>query len=142
MQNLQALSLKTLRNILFFILALISFSSCEYDEGEGGTSTIKGVVMVQEYDKDLLVANGDAYPAQDVDIYIIYGDDAVHSDIFHTGWDGAYEFNYLQEGDYTIYTLSKSLDNTETDELVQVIESVIIADKNEIVEVDTMLIID
>jgi hypothetical protein len=128
----------------FFVLitAVIAFASCEKNPGEGGTSTIKGVVMVQEYNKDLTIKVGVPHPAQEVDVYIIYGNDEVYGDKFQTGFDGKYEFDYLQDGKYTIYTLSKSISNRLTKELYPIVEEVEITGKNQTIEVDTLNILD
>jgi hypothetical protein len=132
-----------MNKVLFFVSILfIGLVACEKQEGRGGSSTIKGLVMVQEYDKDLIIAKGDPYPAQDVDVYLIYGDDEIYGDKFQTGHDGKYEFKYLQTGVYSVYVLSKSLDNRITDERVPVFKKVEITAKNQIVEVENIDIID
>lgn len=127
----------------FFCLALVlCLTACEKQEGRGGAATIRGTVMVQEYNKDFTIAIGDPYPAQDVDVYLIYGDDEIYGDKFQTGYDGRYEFEYLQTGKYTVYVLSKSLDNSLTNELVPVFKEIDISKKGQIIEVDDINIID
>lgn len=128
---------------LFFItVLLLGLSACEKHEGQGGTSTIKGVVMVQEYNKDFTISNGDPYPAQDVDVYLIYGDDEIYGDKFQTGYDGKYEFKYLQTGKYTVYVLSKDIDNKITSEKVPIVKEVEITNKDQVIEVENINIID
>lgn len=131
---------------IFFLLAvaLIGFTSCENEAGKGGSSSITGVVMVQEYNKDLTIKVGDLHPAQDVDVYLIYSNDVneIYSDRFQTGWDGRYEFNYLREGSYSIYALSKDVENKITDELYPVFVYTDITKKDQVVEADTIFIID
>lgn len=131
-----------MKRLLIIATVVFALYSCSKEPGKGGTSTIKGTVYVQEYNKDLTIKVGDIYPAQDVDVYLIYGNDEVYGDDFKTGYDGKYEFNYLQEGKYTIYVLSKSLDNRITSKLVPVFKEVEISGKNKTVEVDSILIID
>jgi hypothetical protein len=124
----------------FLILsAFVLFLSCEKQAGEGGTSTIKGVVIVHEWNSDFTIPR-DTFPAQDEDVYIVYGDDEVYGDKFSTGYDGKYEFNYLQNGKYTIYVLSKSDTILLTKELIPIIKEVEITDKNQEVVVDTIYI--
>jgi hypothetical protein len=124
----------------FLILsAFVLFLSCEKQAGEGGTSTIKGVVMVQEYNSDFTILR-DTYPGQNIDVFIIYGGDEVYNDKFSTGYDGKYEFNYLQSGNYKVYAMSKSDTILLTKELIPVIKEVEIADKNQEVVVDTIYI--
>ena len=117
------------------------FASCEKEEGRGGTSTIKGKVIMREYNKDLTIKLGE-YPAQDVDVYIIYGNNEVHGDRFITGYDGKFEFNYLREGNYTVYALSKDTLNSLTNEKFPVVREVQIDSKNKIVEVEDIIIAD
>lgn len=130
-----------MKKYLLLAAAFIVLLSCEKQAGEGGTSTIKGVVMVKEYNGDFSILR-DIYPAQDVDVYIIYGDDEVYGDKFQTGYDGKYEFNYLQNGKYTIYSLSKSDTILLTNELVPVFKEVEVTSKDQVVEVDTIYIIN
>jgi len=131
-----------MKNYLIIITAVLLFISCEKQAGEGGTSTINGIVMVQEYNSDFTIPRGNPYPAQDIDVFIIYGDDEVYGNKFQTGYDGKYEFQYLQNGKYTIYTMTKSKENLITNELIPIIKNVEITDKNQEIEVDTILIID
>lgn len=142
MQKLHSFKTKTIFQAIILAIVIFSFSSCEQEEGRGGTSTIKGTVIVQEYNKDLTITVGDPYPAQGVDVYLIYGDDEVHGDKFETGWDGKFEFNYLKEGKYTVYALSKSTDNVITDQKVPVVVTVEITGKNEVQDVGEINIID
>lgn len=130
-----------MKKYLLLAAAFIVLLSCEKQAGEGGTSTIKGVVMVKEYNGDFSILR-DIYPAQDVDVYIIYGDDEVYGDKFQTGYDGKYEFNYLQNGKYTIYSLSKSDTILLTNQLVPVFKEVEVTSKDQVVEVDTIYIIN
>ncbi len=132
---------------VLFIMALfaIAFASCEKNEGKGGSSTIKGTVIVQEMNSDFSVVVGEPYPAQDVDVYIIYGSDEIYGDRFKTGYDGKYEFNYLQEGKYTVYVMSKDssdINKRLTKELIPVFKEVEITDKNQVVAVEDINIID
>jgi hypothetical protein len=132
-----------MNKIIFFVsIIVIGFIACEKQEGRGGSSTIKGLVMVQEYNKDLTIAKGDPYPAQDVDVYLIYGEDEIYGDKFQTGYDGKYEFKYLQTGTYTVYVLSKNLDNNQTSEKLPIFKTVEITTKNQVVEVENIDIID
>ncbi|MBA7712176.1 hypothetical protein ES703_121146 [subsurface metagenome] len=92
------------KNFLLLILfGALVFTACEKGPGEGGTSTIRGKVIMYEYSRDLLICY-DTLPGAREDVYIIYGDDAVYGDRFETSWDGTYEFNYLREGHYTVFT--------------------------------------
>lgn len=82
---------------------MLLFASCAKDEGEGGTSTIKGRLFEKMYDNSytsLLSESG----SPDENVYIIYGGDvAIYDDDYNTTYNGEYEFKYLQKGTYTIF---------------------------------------
>jgi len=87
-------------------LLIFSFISCQKEEGAGGTSTIAGKVWVQNYTTDfkLLISE---YWAEEEDVYLIYGNDSIYSDKTSTDYEGNYWFQYLQEGNYTVFVYSK-----------------------------------
>ena len=87
--------------ILFF--AIIALISCKKIEGQGGSSEIIGKVYFQ--DKNINGDNvGDIYPAQDEQVYIIYGPDGtLHNDDYDSSFDGSYRFEFLTNGTYQIF---------------------------------------
>ena len=94
---------------MIFTLSLVSISllsSCKKSAGEGGNSTITGKIMVEEWNATFDVHISD-HPGADVDIYIIYGDDATYGNKIKSGPDGIFEFKYLRKGMYTLYAYSK-----------------------------------
>lgn len=95
---------------LIAIMFALVFSSCEKQEGLGGTAKISGMLTIEQYNDDysLMISS---LPAKGEDIYIQYGDSKSVSDDVETGYDGYFEFDYLYEGDYTIFYYSK--DSTE-----------------------------
>src|SRR6187402_1441935 len=97
-----------LKRFLFVvsIFSVLALSSCEKDAGEGGTSSITGYVHVTDYNATFLVVQGE-YPGADEDVYIVYGNDISYGERIRTGYDGRFEFKYLREGKYTIYTYSE-----------------------------------
>lgn len=101
--------LTRLRAVLALILVLsgVVLSSCEKDAGEGGTSTIRGKVMVYDYDASFQACQ-DTYPAFQTDIFIIYGEDrSTFDDKFETSYDGTYEIKFLRQGKYKIFAYTK-----------------------------------
>ena len=122
--------------ILIFGLGTIS---CKKEAGEGGTSTINGKVWTVKVN-----GSGDTtaqYDAWDQDVYIIYGtDDLTYDDKFSTSLDGSYTFTNLTIGTYTIFTYSECDFCVEGLEIVQ--RTVEITDKKQVVEVETMNVIE
>jgi hypothetical protein len=92
---------------LVSLLCCLLFS-CKKPAGEGGQASIRGKVIVYDYNSSLTVLKG-VYPAYDVDVYIIYGDDVSYGDKVKTGPDGMFEFKYLRKGKYKVYVYSKVL---------------------------------
>ena len=90
----------------FLILIAISFISCEKIEGPGGTSSISGKIWIEDYTSDFTVLKA-SYWAEEEDVYIIYGNDTIHSNRNRTNFDGSYWFQYLNKGTYTIYAYSR-----------------------------------
>jgi hypothetical protein len=124
----------------FVILLVLGLAACEKGPGEGGTSTIRGRVVVHDYNGDFTILR-DTFPAAKEDVYIIYGDDYVYGDKFETNYDGSYEFNYLQEGSYTVYAYSKDSTSLIIAKIVAVMKQVEITGKNQIVEVPDIIIL-
>jgi hypothetical protein len=91
--------------IPLLLLTMVFIASCEKDAGEGGSSSITGNVHTTDYNATFLIVQGE-YPAADEDVYIIYGDETSYGDRVKTSYDGRFEFKYLREGKYTIYTYS------------------------------------
>jgi hypothetical protein len=102
--------MKKLLSILVIVLT-ITATSCKKPAGPGGDSTITGKVHVTNFSMvgGIYVENGQ-YMGADVDVYIIYGDDATYGDKIKTGPDGVFEFRYLRKGDYKVYVYTKDKD--------------------------------
>lgn len=97
--------------LLLAIMPFMSFVSCNKEEGEGGKATITGKVY-KIVDGGDISNSGDNYTfvrdtvlASDVDVFIIYGGDKddVYDDKTKTSHNGKYEFEYLREGDYSLF---------------------------------------
>jgi hypothetical protein len=104
-----------MKKLVLFLSLLISFSSCEKEAGEGGTSVIQGQVYKIYTFQNFTTGEWDTLYYQldsGKDVYIIYSDDinAVYDDKFETDYNGVYRFDYLRKGDYIIYTYADSID--------------------------------
>ena len=130
-----------MKKIILFSLTVSAsmslLSSCKKVEGEGGSSTIKGIVIERKYNSvGTLIAE---YPAMDADVYILYGSgDNFPDDDIKTSYDGSFEFNYLQPGNYRLYAYEDC--NTCASGTDVVIEEVVIDKKKSTVEADTIYI--
>lgn len=99
----------SIRPLAVFLLLLLTLQSCKKDEGLGGTSTIKGRVIIHDFDSGYQLSEpAEIYPAADERVYIIYGpDNTIYDDDFDTSYDGYYEFKYLQKGTYRIFVYTE-----------------------------------
>lgn len=131
---------KILLSALF--VAALTFTACEKDAGQGGTSTIRGTVTVIEYNGDFTIAR-DTFPGAKEDVYLIFGDDEVYGERFEAHYDGTYEFNYLRKGTYTVFAYSKdsTLNYDLTSAEIPVLRTVEITEKNQTVEVPEIIIL-
>ncbi|MBN1822611.1 MAG: hypothetical protein JXR31_07955 [Prolixibacteraceae bacterium] len=129
------------RILYILIVSVFILFSCEKEEGEGGTSTISGQVLVKNYNSDFSVKLGEYY-APEIDVYIIYGDDEIYSDRFKTGIDGWYRFQYLTKGKYTVYALSADSTRQSPSGVVVVKKEVEVTKNNQSVVVDDLVIFD
>lgn len=117
-----------------FLLLVTFFFGCKKPPGEGGNSSIKGNIWVQDYDKNMTIIQHE-YAGVDVEVYIIYGDDVTAGDKVNTNANGEFEFKYLRKGNYTIYAISKEKIGTSTDAKdVAVTKEATITDKKQTVD--------
>ena len=131
-------SIKSIVKKYIISLSLLLLMSCSMDEGEGGSATIQGKVFVEDYNSlgEIILA---AY-APDWDVFIVYGDDISYSDKTTTHLDGTYRFNYLNEGEYTVYAYSKC--EQCANNIEPVIIDTIIMDRNETLELPDLIVRD
>jgi hypothetical protein len=128
---------------LFYIVLLAAacvFTACSKEEGEGGHASISGSVIAKKYDPFFNTLLNE-YPASDVRVYIIYGDDITHSDDTRTAYDGKFEFRRLTKGKYKIYVYSVDSSGTEPSGIIPVIREAEIGKKKESIDIGTMSII-
>lgn len=140
-----------LKCLSFCFLISLFLTSCEKEEGEGGTSSIRGKVIVHDFDAGFQNPNPSLiYPAADEKVYIVYGtDNNTYDDDFDTSFDGTYEFKYLQKGKYKIYAYTKDTTGAWNGTIniihrpdLPVIMEVEITSNNSIVEVPDIIILD
>jgi len=124
------------------LLVLISLAviSCEKQEGQGGSSSITGKVLVRQYNANFTTLTGQYY-ATDEDVFIIYGDDPVYGDKTTTNYDGTYRFEYLREGKYTIFAYSEDSAGYPTQHEIPVIKEIEITKRNQEIDAGTIVIL-
>ena len=123
--------------VIFCINGLIS---CEKDEGQGGTSSVTGKVVVRQYNANFTVLT-EQYYATDEEVFIVYGDDQVYGDKTTTGPDGTYRFDYLREGDYTLFAYSEDSANYPSQREIAVVKKITVSGRNKDVKVPNIIIL-
>ena len=134
-----------MKKIVLFLSLLISFSSCEKEAGEGGTSVIEGqVYKIHTFQNFTTGAWDTLYYQLDSgkDVYIIYSDnqDDVYDDKFETDYNGIYRFEYLRKGDYTIYTYADSIDMNNVSYDYPLFKHITISNNNSVNTVEDFVI--
>lgn len=106
----------------FVVVCLFSFAvfyySCKKGPGEGGRASIKGKVYAVNYEKTLSTPVDSGY-IDGQKVYIIYGDEIAEGENQDTNPQGFYEFTYLREGKYKVYTLTKTASNKLDSAVIQ-----------------------
>tara|TARA_B100001105_G_C22286494_1_gene397658 strand:+ start:85 stop:549 length:465 start_codon:yes stop_codon:yes gene_type:complete len=114
-----------MKKIAIILIFVIGFSACKKEAGEGGTSVIEGVVYkIHTYESvitelDSLGNIDTTYKVIDTlyyqldagkDVFIIYSnkEEGVYDDKFEADYNGRYRFEFLRNGDYTLYTYADS----------------------------------
>lgn len=87
---------------ILFVFAGIVMSSCEKNEGMGGTGSISGTIVEQLYNKDFS-ETFHKNPAVDEEVFILFGEDSTPGERVTTGPSGDFRFDYLYPGNYVIY---------------------------------------
>ena len=126
--------------LVLCIVSGLMFVSCEKQEGQGGTSSITGKVFVRQYNANFTTLT-EQYYATDEDVFIVYGDDPVYGDKTTTNYDGTFRFEYLREGNYTVYAYSEDSLNYPTQHEIPVMKEVVISGKKQDITLDPIIIL-
>ena len=106
--NHSMLNIKKVYISSVYLFTLLFIMSCTKSPGVGGQATIKVKIIVNNINA---LGNVSAeYDAQEHDVYIIYGDNNnTFDDDVKTSHDGTFEFKYLNQGNYEVFTYSECL---------------------------------
>ncbi|HRF75191.1 MAG TPA: hypothetical protein PLJ00_01915 [Chitinophagales bacterium] len=96
---------KSVIKIILIIVFATNLWSCTKEPGIGGEATISGKVYAKHYNSTFTVLLSEYY-VPDTYVYLVFGDDVNYGTRLKTNYDGEFEFNFLYEGEYTIYTYS------------------------------------
>ncbi len=106
---------------LVILLVITSISlveiSCQKGPGIGGEASISGKVTGITYDKTFNVKL-DSGGIGNLQVNILYGEDVAIDASQRTSYDGSFDFQYLREGHYTVFTYSRSHKTNAVDSAV------------------------
>lgn len=85
-------------------------------------------------------AQGDAYPARDHNVFLIYGDNVGPDDQVETNHEGNFVFPWLRPGDYTVYVYSEDTSGTVPPQDMVVLQHVTVESAKETVVLDTLTV--
>jgi len=131
--------IKNLIKLGFVLLFVVNLISCRKEAGEGGTSTIKGKIWVEDWNNAFTLKNGE-YAGYDEDVYIIYGEAVSYSEKTKANYNGEFEFKYLRKGKYKIYVYSKDKTLQSKSGEVSIVKEVEITGKKQTKEIEQITI--
>jgi hypothetical protein len=129
-----------MKKILLLFLGTALFMACDKPEGEGGTSTIQGKIIIRDYNTNFTLLQS-TYPAQEERVYIIYGDNNFYDDDTRTSFDGTFKFDNLRKGNYKIFAYSDDSTFTVPGGQYAIIKEVEITEESQTVEIPTIYLL-
>jgi hypothetical protein len=124
----------------FFLAGIILSSSCKKGPGEGGTSSIRGKVLMLDYNGNYPVLDTSYYKEEE-DVYIVYGEGDTYDDRFRTSYDGSYEFKYLRKGTYKVFVYSDDSTGLSPSGKITVVQTIDIDKNKETYDVPDLVIV-
>jgi hypothetical protein len=101
-----------LKKILIVAASAYLLSSCNQDEGLGGSCTIYGTLRERVYNEDYTILLEERIP-KDEDLFLLFGNKTTIGDKTKSGINGDFKFNYLWPGNYTLYYYSEDSLNSK-----------------------------
>jgi hypothetical protein len=117
-------------------LSLVSVS--EWDEG---SATIKGKVTVTNFKNSSVYPNmevKDVTPAQEYDVYLVYGNNSGYNERIRTGYDGTFAFRNCIKGKYKIYVYSEDIKGGTAQ--IPVIREAEVTETEQVIDLETMYV--
>lgn len=136
---IEAMKLRTKKITLILLSLSCVLSSCEKEEGFGGNSDITGKVVKKIYNNDYSLLLEEE-PAKDEDVFLSFGSGSVINEKTETSFTGEFTFEYLFEGEYTVFYYSKDFQNSAQDK-IEMVRNITLK-KGETVSLDDLVVYD
>lgn len=128
-----------MKKIFYFLFAtLVIFSSCKKQAGFGGNASIKGKIMLREYNATATILLGE-YESVDADVFIVADGDVSPTERVRTDYKGEYAFPYLYKGKYKVYAYSDDTTFTSLSGINAIVKEVEITSSKETVDLGTIM---
>ena len=117
---------------------LYTYSTLKWNKG---TASISGKVMVKNYKNSSVYPKmevKDITPAQDKEVFLIYGNSKGVDERIRTSYDGRFEFKNLIKGTYLIYVLSEDISGGTAG--IPIKATVTITDDGQVVVLETFTV--
>lgn len=88
-----------------YVAIVAAMAGCKKSEGEGGKSSISGVIKANYYDRNSKLVSSELAPEERV--YLVYGNNQSYDDKVDANADGSYSFKYLRDGNYHVFAYSE-----------------------------------
>lgn len=132
--------MKLLISTLVLLVTVFIFA-CSKGPGPGGTSTLTGKVIVEDYNQTFTTLWAE-YDCADCDVYLRYGDNPTYSEHVKTGPAGDYEFTSLSKGNYSVYVYSKDSSLQEPSGQISIIKAFEITKNKSVIIAPTITVFE
>ena len=131
---------------LIAVVTSVVFYSCKKGPGPGGKASITGKIRVKNYSGTHNIACNcypfiSEYNGQGEDVYIIYGNEAGVGNRVKTAYDGTFVFDFLRQGKYKVYALSRDTTSPANSQTKEILQDVEIFGKKDEVTMDDIVIL-
>jgi hypothetical protein len=98
-----------MKYLISLVFSLLLLSACNKEEGLGGSSSLEGYVYEINHSDDNFSFKTDTFPAVKKDVYLIFGsnEEDYFGDDVETDNKGFYRFDYLNKGNYIVYSYTE-----------------------------------
>jgi hypothetical protein len=128
-----------IKHTVVVLITLTLLAACKKSPGEGGKSSIKGKIKVEDWNGAFTIKNGE-YAGADEDVYIVYGNHVGYDDRTRTDYNGEFEFRYLRKGKYKIFVYSEDKTLQSQSGNVAVVKEVELSGKKEATTLEQLVI--
>ena len=132
-----------MRTGLLLAAFVVVMAACTKYPGEGGRASIEGTVSIE---RRLVPTNPntiqDTVTGADVEVFLVYGDNTSPDDRVWTDYTGAFAFNNLRKGNYTLYIYSDDTSGVDgvNPNRMPILRDIEITERKQVIDVSEVFI--